>query len=112
MDTKKYKAIQNFLKDELFLGIPVSENMGDKIGLIAMICYLTNAFKQKKPGITHYEVIRLCTKEESFDDNILEILSLVCEWFAEGCVKFPDLGIKAKDMPAQIKQQIHNLLPF
>lgn len=112
MDTNRYKDWQYRLKHELFFGIPASEDLGDKIGLISTICYLTNALKQKKPGITHYEVIRMCTKGEPIDDNLIEVLSLVCEWFSDGCKKFPDLGMKAKDMPAQITKLLHDQLPF
>jgi hypothetical protein len=112
MDTKKRESLDELLRTELYFGIPESGDMGDKIALISLICYLTNALKQKKPGITHYEVIRLCTKSIGITDDIVEKLSLLCNWFSIGCTKFPDLGMKAKDMPDKIKDLILNILPF
>jgi hypothetical protein len=107
----KYDEVKAML-DDINIGIPASADCGDRMGLIILICYLTDALKQKKPGVTCYQVIRLCTKDDPTSDETAETLAAVCEWFSHGCKKFPNLGIQLKDMPAQIKQQIHNLLPF
>lgn len=109
MDISQLKQILN---SDLNIGIPASKDMGDRMALIIMICYLTNVLKQKKPGITHYQVIRLCTKGLEGEDTIIDALSLICDWFASGCTKFPDLGYEAKKMPDEIKRLIHQLMPF
>lgn len=109
---KKYKYIEDFLKNDLYFGIPSSGDLSDKVALISLVCSLTNTLKQKRPEITHYKVIRLCTNSAGVTDEVVEKLSLLCDWFSIGCYKFPDLGIKAKDMPNKIKDLIINILPF
>lgn len=112
MATSNYEYLKGILDGDLFVGVPSSQDISDKVGLIACICYLTNALKQKKPGINHYQVIRMCTKDKLIDDKLIEALSLMCHWFSYGCTKFPDMGLKAKDMPEKIRNGIANLLPF
>lgn len=112
MDTKKIEELRHTLEFDLNIGVPGTADLGDKVGLIMMICYLTDALQKKKPTIKHIDVINLCAKNEFSDENTLQALALICEWFANGCLKFPNLGIKAKDMPAIIKQRIQDLYPF
>lgn len=112
MDTKKIEEIKHILDYDLNIGVPGTADLGDKIGLIAMICYLTDALQKKKPTLKHIDVINLCAKDEFSDTNTLQALALMCEWFANGCTKFPNLGIKPKDMPKLIKKQVMDLCPF
>lgn len=102
----------DYLKKECFLGNPSSQDLGDKLALIGMICHLTNTFKAKKPGITHYQVVKICCKDICVDDEHLQLIADLCDYFVEGCTKFPDFGVKTKDMPAKISNLIYNLLPF
>ena len=112
MDTKKIEEIKHILDYDLNIGVPASADLGDKIGLIAMICYLTDALQKKKPTLKYIDVINLCVKDEFSDTNTLQALALICEWFSNGCVTFPNLGVKAKDMPKIIKKQVMDLCPF
>jgi len=112
MDTKKIEEIKHILDYDLNIGVPATADLGDKIGLIAMICYLTDALQKKKPTLKHIDVINLCVKDEFSDTNTLQALALICEWFSNGCVTFPNLGVKAKDMPKIIKKQVMDLCPF
>ena len=112
MDTKKIEEIKHILDYDLNIGVPGTADLGDKIGLIAMICYLTDALQKKKPTLKHIDVINLCAKDEFSDTNTLQALALICEWFSNGCIKFPNLCIKAKDMPKLIKKQVMDLCPF
>ena len=115
MDSSKYQRLHDILYKDLFIGVPASTDMGSKIALIAMICYLTNALKVKKPDITHADVIHLCTPKAGefwLDQENLDILALVCDWFAFDCTKFPNLGIPVKEMPGKIKDELSKLCPF
>ncbi len=115
MDTNRFEELRKILYDELFVGVPAGQDMGDKIALIAMICYLTNALKKKKPSVTYFDVINLCMKDFPLpfvDEDQLQILALVCEWFAADCKIFPNLGVSPAEMPEKIKNLISNLLPF
>ena len=115
MDAEKYKQLHDILYTHLFIGVPASEDLGDKVGLIMMICYLKHALEAKKPDITHAEVIKLCMPKEDelwVDQENLDILALMCDWFSYDCKKFPNLGLKAKDMPEKIREQLSKLCPF
>lgn len=112
MDTKKIQEIKHILDYDLNIGVPGTADLGDKIGLITMICYLTDALQKKKPTLKHIDVINLCVKDEFSDTNTLQALALICEWFSNGCLKFPNLGVKPKDMPKIIKQKVMDLCPF
>lgn len=115
MDTSKYKQLHDILYEDLFIGVPASTDMGDKIALIAMICYLKNALKAKKPDITHADVIHLCIPKAGefwlLEDNI-QALALVCDWLSFDCTKFPNLGVPVKEMPGKIREQLSKLCPF
>ena len=110
MDTKKIQEIKHILDYDLNIGVPGTADLGDKIGLITMICYLTDALQKKKPTLKHIDIINLCAKDEF--TNTLQALALICEWFSNGCTKFPNLGVNAKDMPKIIKQKVMDLCPF
>lgn len=103
---------KQFLDKHMFIGVPQSGDAGDKFALIGMVCYLTRALQQQKPGMTHYQVIRMCTKNKAFSAEVIESLANVCDWFAYNCVKFPDFGVKPKEMPSKICDLIEQLLPF
>ena len=46
MDTKKIEEYRYLLATDLNIGAPGTADLGDKIGLIAMICYLTDALQK------------------------------------------------------------------
>ena len=103
------------LYNDLFIGVPATTDMGSKIALISMICYLTNVLKAKKPNITHADVIRLCKPNDGefwLDQENLDILALVCDWFSFDCKTFPNLGVPVKEMPEKIKSELSKLCPF
>lgn len=106
------ETFKELFHDKMFIGIPVSQDVGDKIALISMICQLTWLLKQKKPGLDHYQVIRMCTKNKVYSDELITSLALVCDWFGEGCTKFPNLGVSPKEMPAKVCELLDNMLPF
>lgn len=112
MDTNKIEELRHILSYDLNIGVPGSADLGDKMGLIMMICYLTDVLKKKKPNLTHLDVLKLCMKDDFPREDELQTIALVCEWFAWGCLKFPDLGLKAKEMPSKIKSGILELCPF
>lgn len=109
---RNVEELRSIIETDLNIGVPGTADLGDKIGLISMICYLTNALQKKRPELTHYKVIKLCVKDDFYDERTINVLALMCEWFANGCLKFPDLGIKPKDMPVLIKSKIRDLCPF
>jgi hypothetical protein len=112
MDTNKIAALRKVLYDDLFVGVPATEDFGDRLALVGMICYLTNAFHKKNPNLTHYDVIKLCTKDLWVDNDQLIALSLICEFFSYDCKKFPNFGLSPKEMAEKCGQLISQLCPF
>lgn len=112
MDTNKIEELRRILATDLNIGVPGTADLGDKMGLIMMVCYLTNALQKKKPTLTFFEVIKFCVQDGLVNEVEMHKLALICEWFSNGCLTFPDLGIKAKDMPVLIKKGFMDLCPF
>lgn len=112
MDTNKIAALRKVLYDDLFVGVPATEDFGDRLALIGMICYLTNALRKKNPELTHYDVIKLCTKDLWVDGDQLIALSLLCEWLSTDCKKFPDFDLKPVEMAHKVTELISQLCPF
>lgn len=110
MDTLGYKELAEFYSRHFSLGW-ISSNFEEKLALITFICYITEQMKQKKPDVTHYQVIRKLAYP-SLSENIIKGLAVVCADFSYGCTKFPDFGVKPKDMPTQIKNILNKILPF
>lgn len=82
-----------------------------KMGLISLICYLTERLKEKKPDITHYQVIRKITGDSIPEDRI-KGLAVICSDFGYGCKEFPTFGLADKDIPNKIKELISQFVPF
>ena len=66
----------------------------------------------KKPGVTVYQVIAACAGPGNLTPDFTATLADVCEWFMQGCKKFPDMGIPLKEIPAKVKELIFDTLPF
>ena len=112
MDTKRIEEIRKILSCELNIGVPDNADLGNKIGLITMICYVTQALRKKKPGLTHYQVLKSIFKDTLVEDETLQALDLICDWWSWGCLTIPNLGIKPADMPNLIKKGVQELCPF
>lgn len=103
----KLKAVYNKYFSLNYLG----KDLGDKLALIAIICYLTNKLKQKNSEISCYQVISKIAGTTS-DNGFLEALAVVCEDFMYGCDTFPDFGVSAQEMPKTAKKLIGRYIPF
>ena len=112
MDTKRIEEIKYILDHELNIGVPDKADLGEKIGLITMICYVTHSLRKKKPSITHLDVLKTIFKDTLVDENTLIALDLICEWWSWGCLTIPNLGVKPADMPNLIKKGVLDLCPF
>lgn len=112
MDTNKIEALRQVLYNDLFVGLPATRDMGDRLALIGMLCYLTNALRKKNPQLTHHDVIKMCTKDLWVDNDQLIALGLICEWFSTDCIKFPNFGLSPKEMASKCTELISQLCPF
>lgn len=92
----------------------LNSNLGDKLGVIALTCYLTNKLKEKNRDITCYDVLLKIGKDfdEVEKNTFLKSLGAICEDFMYGVKEFPDYGVKLKDMPKQLKKLLDSYVPF
>lgn len=108
--TPPYEEMQEEYKK--YFSMPfLSEDLADKLALISFVCYITHELKQKKPDVTHYQVLRKIANEFASED-VLKGLAVICSDFGYGCTKFPTFGLSNKEIVAQIRSMVAKLLPF
>ena len=92
----------------------INSKFENKIALISMVCYVTNAVRKKNPDITCYDVLLKIAKDfgEVNSNTFLKSLAVVCEDMMYGCSDFPTFGVEPKEMPAQIKKILGDYCPF
>lgn len=92
----------------------LNSNLGDKLAVIALTCYITNELRKKSQKITCYDILLKIGKDfgQVEKDTFLKSLGAICEDLMYGCDTFPDFGIKPKDMPKQLKILLDNYVPF
>ena len=92
----------------------LNSNLGDKLAVIALTCYITNELRKKDKEITCYDVLLKVGKDfrEGEKNTFLKSLGAICEDLMYGCTTFLDFGIKPKDMPKQLQILLDNYVPF
>lgn len=92
----------------------LNSNLGDKLGVLALTCYLTNELRKKNKDITCYDVLLKVGKDfgEVDKNTFLKSLGVVCEDLMYGVKEFPDYGVPLKDMPKQLKKLLDSYVPF
>lgn len=110
LNSVSYDELKRFYSKYFSLG-NINVDINTKFALISFICYLTLKIRDKKPNITCYQVIRKIVGD-SFPDNYVIGLTIICEDFSYGCTEFPTFGLKDKEIPGKIKEILLNWLPF
>ena len=92
----------------------INDKFENKIAIIAMICYVTNAIRKQGKNVTCYDILLKIGSDFNEDQKktFLKSLAVICDDMMYGCKEFPDFGVKPKDMPAQIKQILSSYCPF
>lgn len=92
----------------------LNSNLGDKLAVIALTCYITNEVKKKKKDVTCYDVLLKIGKDfgEVEKNTFLKSLAAVCEDFMYGVKEFPTFGVEPKKMPQQLKKLLDSYVPF
>ena len=110
IDYKKTYAIYQKLFSLSYLNC----NLGDKLGVIALTCRITNALKQKNPKVTCYDVLlKVGNKFGDLEKNaFLKSLACICEDMMYGVKDYPDFGVKLSDAPKQLEKLLGNYVPF
>ena len=109
-DQESIDSLRQMYNTHFSLGY-LNTDINTKFALISLVCYLVQVIKQKKPNITHYDVIKQIVKEE-IPDAFCRSFSIICEDFAYGCSEFPTFGIENKKIPTTIKEILLTWIPF
>lgn len=105
-----YKELSDFYQKHFSLGY-LNTDFNTKAALIALICYLTRKLKEKKPDITHYQIIKKFTPPD-FDEEFIKGLAITCDDRSYGVTEFPTFGLTMKEIPAKIKEILNSYIPF
>lgn len=92
----------------------LNSNLGDKLAVIALTCYITNELRKKDKEITCYDVLLKVGKDfgKEEKETFLKSLGAICEDFMYGVKDFLDYGVPLKDMPKQLKKLLDSYVPF
>lgn len=107
--TPPYEEMQRIYNQYFSLG-HFNADINTKFALIALVCHLVERLKEKKPDVTHYQVIRKLAGD--IPEDYIKGLAVICSDFAYGCKQFPTFGIEDKKIPAKIKEILSCWLPF
>lgn len=110
INTPPYEEMQRLYSQYFSLG-HINSDINTKFALISLVCYLTEKLKEKKPDVTHYQVLRKLSEGVVPEDTI-KGLAVICSDFAYGCTEFPTFGIDDKNIPAKVKEILLKWLPF
>lgn len=110
--TPSYKDLERAYR-EYFSMAYLGKDFSNKLALISLICYITKTLQMKKPDVTYYQVVKKLG-DGTIPDEYINRLAIICEDWSYGCDKetFPTFGLEDKQIPAKIKEILHNWLPF
>lgn len=111
MEGRPYEELKRYYTENFSLGY-LNTDINNKFALISLICYLTLKAKDKKPDVTHYNIIRSITKDMHIPHAFEKSLAIICEDFSYGCVNFPTFNIKGQDIIKTIKDILNSYVPF
>ena len=92
----------------------INTDINEKLALISLVCYMTNAIRKKGKKINCYEVLLNIGKDlPTIEKNtFLKSLGAICEDLMYGCDTFPDFNIKPSDMPNTVRGILDKYVPF
>ena len=92
----------------------INSNLGDKLGIIALTCRITDALRKKGQYVTCYDVLLKVGKNfgEVEKNTFLKSLACICEDIMYGVSDYPDFGVKLSDAPKQLSKLLDNYIPF
>lgn len=111
LNSKPYKDLLKCYQENFSLGY-FNTDIKNKFALISLLCYVTYKAKQKKPDVTHYEIIMQLTKNQSLPDTMVKRLAVICDDFSYGCTEFPTFELKGNDILKTIKDILNTYVPF
>lgn len=106
-----YDRLRDLYNQYFSLG-HINSDINRKFALISLVCYVTYKAKAKKPDVTHYSILMNITKDNTFPEDFIKGLAVVCEDFSYGCTEFPTFNLKGNDIITTIKDILNSYVPF
>ena len=100
------------LQDTLFIGVPSSKDLGDKLMLFCLLIQIYHKIKEKKRTVTYEQVVKACMPPTVKDTKFIQTLADACHWLDYGCSKYPDMKLTDKEAIAKIQELVLQLIPF
>ena len=110
INTPPYEEMQRIYSKYFSLGY-LNTDINSKFALISLVCYLKNKLSEKKPDVTHYQILKKINGDY-IPEDFLEGLSVICSDFGYGCKEFPTFGLEDKQIPGKIKEILSKWIPF
>lgn len=110
-----YKDLEDYYAKHFSLGF-LNTTFENKVGLISLICFLTQQARKKNPDATCYQVIMKVIGNESFNKykaEFLRGLAVVCDDFMKHTSEFLTFDLKsAKAITNKINEILDTWMPF
>ena len=111
INTPPYEEMQKIYSRYFSLGY-LNVDINTKFALISLICYLKQKLSEKKPDVTHFQILKKINGGDLIPEDFLKGLAVICSDFGYGCKEFPTFGIEDKKIPNKIKEILLNWIPF
>ena len=110
-----YNELEDYYKAN-FSMYYFNTTLENKLVMIGLICYLTDAIRKKNPDTTTYQVIMQILKDRTLDEHIMasvRALSVICADYMNGYNgPYSDFGLKPKEMAQKIREIFDTWVPF
>ena len=107
-----YEEKKKLFSDNFSIGY-LNTDFSDKIGLVALVCYITYEKQQKSPNVTTYKILKAITKNNPLPEEFITGLTIICDDFMYCCTTFPDFGLKTeKEKIIKIRSVLDTWIPF
>ena len=111
VNSESYKELERFYSDVYSIG-SLGHSLQNRLVAISLICLLTYKAKQKKPGVTAYQIIMTICEKSPLPEDYAWRLAIVCEDFMYGCKDFPTFGLKKEEIIPTVQKILNDWLPF
>lgn len=110
MTSPKYEELQEMYAKYFSLGY-LNTDISTKFALISLTCYVTEKIREKKPDVTHYQVLYKILRDV-IPSDFIKTIAVICSDFGYRCTEFPTFGIAPKKIPEKIKEIASSYVPF
>lgn len=92
----------------------LNSDLGDKLAVIALTCFITNEVKKKGKRVNCYDILLQVGKDFTSTEKhtFLKSLGAVCEDISYGCNTFPTFGVEPKNAVKQLQELLSKYCPF